>query len=187
VRAARRHVGWEAITIRGERVGLARRGAALDLGAFGKGVALDRIATRLRRERCGAALLNFGESSLVAIGRSPRQPWRVLLRHPVGGFAGEFPLRDRACSTSGTRSRAWGRGRRRVSHVVDPRTGRPLRALAQVTVLAPSAAKAEALSTALLVLGRPALAAAARRFNVDVCWIDAAGMWLSPRFPLTPA
>jgi hypothetical protein len=44
----------------------------------------------------------------------------------------------------------------------------------------------EALSTALLVLGRPALAATARRFRVDVCWIDAAGLWVSPGFPLTP-
>jgi thiamine biosynthesis lipoprotein len=185
--AARRRVGWQAIIVRGERVGLARRGATLDLGAFGKGAALDQIATTLRRERCGAALLNFGESSLAAIGRPRREPWGVLLRHPAGGFAGEFPLCDRACSPSSTLGQTWGRGRHRLSHVVDPRTGRPLRALAQVTVLARSAAKAEALSTALLVLGRAALAAAARRFGVDVCWIDAAGMWLSPRFPLTLA
>jgi FAD:protein FMN transferase len=183
LRAARHRVGWEAITVRGERVGLARRGAALDLGAFGKGAALDRITATLRRERCGAALLNFGESSLAAIGGR----WRVLLRDPAGGFVGEFPLRDRACSTSGSFGQTWGRGPRRVSHVVDPRTGRPLRTAAQVTVLARSAAKAEALSTALLVLGRPALPAAARRFGVDVCWIDAAGVWLSPRFPLTAA
>jgi FAD:protein FMN transferase len=187
LRAVRRRVGWEAITVDGERVGLARRGAAVDLGAFGKGVALDRITAMLRRERCGAALLNCGESSLAAIGRPSRGAWRVLLRHPAGGFVGEFPLRDRACSTSGTRGRTLGGGRRGVSHVVDPRTGRPLRARAQVTVLARSAATAEALSTALLVLGRPALAATARRFRVDVCWIDASGLWLSPRFPLTPA
>lgn len=185
--AIRQRVGWEAITVVGERVGLARRGAALDLGAFGKGATLDRITARLRRERCGAALLNFGESSLAAVGRPPHDAWRVLLRHPAGGFVGEFPLRDRACSTSGTSSRTLGRGRHGVSHVVDPRTGRPLRSPAQVTVLARAAATAEALSTALLVLGRPALAAVARRFRVDVCWIDAAGLWLSPRFPLSPA
>ena len=183
VGAARRRVGWRAITVRGERVGLARGGAVLDLGAFGKGVTLDRITRMLRRQRCATALLNFGESSLAAIGQPPRGPWRVLLRHPAGGFVGEFRLRDGACSTSGTRGQTW--GRRRVSHLVDPRSGRPLRGVAQVTVLARSAAKAEALSTALLVLGRPALAAAARRFRVDVCWIDAQGLWLSPGFPLT--
>ena len=183
VQDARRRVGWPGIIVRDDRVGLARRGAALDLGAFGKGVALDRITRALRRQRCPAALLNFGESSLAAIGRAPSGGWRVLLRHPAGGFLGEFRLRDGACSTSGTRGRTW--GRRRVSHVVDPRSGQPLRGAAQVTVLARSAAKAEALSTALLVLGRPALEATARRFGVEVCWIDAAGLWLSPGFPLT--
>jgi thiamine biosynthesis lipoprotein len=180
VRMARQLLGWRTIDVRGDQVRLLRAGATLDLGGFGKGVALDRIARALRRERCPGALLNFGESSLMAIGG----PWRVVLRHPDRGFAGEFSLRDRACSTSGTLGRTLGRGRGRVSHVLDPRRGRPLRRHAQVTVLARSAAAAEALSTALLVLGRPGLAPVMRRFDVDVCWIDGAGTWLSPRFPL---
>jgi FAD:protein FMN transferase len=178
VRAALRLVGWPAISVRGAEVRLERPGTALDLGAFGKGIALDRITPALRGEGCAAAFLNFGESSLAAIGG----PWRVVLRHPAGGFVGEFTLRDRACSTSGTRGQALGRGR--VSHVVDPRRGRPLRGTAQVTIVARSAAAAEALSTASLVLGRPWLARVARRFDVEVCWIDGAGTWLSPRFPL---
>ena len=186
VETARQRVGWHGITVRGEHVGLARRGAALDLGAFGKGAALDRIGAALRGARCNAAMLNFGESSLLAIGRPPRCRWEVLLRHPRGGFAGRFALRDRACSTSAALG-AWARiGGRRIGHVADPRSGRPLREPAQVTVLARSAATAEALSTALLVLGRSALADAARRFDIDVCWIDGRGVWTSPWFPLQP-
>jgi thiamine biosynthesis lipoprotein ApbE len=53
-------------------------------------------------------------------------------------------------------------------------------------VLARSAAAAEALSTALLVQGRGGLAETARRFGVDVCWIDRHGIWTSPWFPLRP-
>ena len=185
LRAARARVGWDAITVDGDRVGLARVGAALDLGGFGKGAALDHIAAELRREGCHAAMLNFGESSLAAIGRPPGGRWRVLLRDPFGGFLGEFPLRDRACATSATRGTTLRLGRQRLSHIVDPRSGRPLRRHAQVTVLARSAAVAEALSTALLVLGRTALAEAARRFDVDLCWVDATGRWVSPWFPLT--
>src|SRR5262249_46668971 len=86
----RRLVGWRAVEVDASRVALRARGMALDLGALGKGVALDRIARRLRRGGCGSALLNFGESSLVAIGRPPRGRWRVALRHPDGGYAGEF-------------------------------------------------------------------------------------------------
>jgi len=187
LRAAQRRVGWEAITVRREHVGLARRGAALDLGGFGKGAALDRIAAALRQAQCAAAMLNFGESSLLAIGRPRPHRWEVLLRHPLGGFVGRFPLCDRACSTSGTLVDGAGAGRPRVGHIADPRSGRLLREPAQVTVLARSAAAAEALSTALLVQGREALADTVRRFDVDVCWIDAHGVWTSAWFPLRPA
>src|SRR5262249_35679543 len=155
-------VDWQAIEVRGHRVALRQPGTAVDLGGFGKGITLDLIAATLRDERCGAAFLNFGESSLVAIGRPPRARWRVGLRHPRGGFVGEFPLGRRACSTSATFGRPLRIGSRSVGHVVDPRTAYPVRGRAQVTVLAPSAAVAEAASTALLVRGRAAFEALAR-------------------------
>src|SRR5438034_7802287 len=69
-------------------------------------------------------------------------------------------------------------------HVLDPRTGRPVRVMAQVTVLARSAAVAEAASTALLVLGRSSVATLAARLNLDACWVDRAGVSTTPRFPL---
>src|SRR5207253_2607296 len=147
---ARRLVGWRSIEIAPPRVALRARGMALDLGALGKRIALDRIARHLRRGGCPSALVNFGESSLVAIGRPPRGRWRVALRHPEGGFAGEFALDDRACSTSATWGQTVRLGRTVLGHIVDPRTGKPLRRHAQVTVLAPSATVAEALSTALV-------------------------------------
>jgi len=163
------------------RVALSRRGAALDLGAIGKGLALDRIVARLRRTGCGSAILNFGESSLVGLGSDE---WTVALRHPHGGFAGEFTLRDRACSTSGTTGQTITIGRRRASHVIDPRTGMPLRGVAQATVVARSAAVAEAASTALLVLGADALDDLAKRLHVEACWIDAHRIKTTPGFVL---
>lgn len=179
-------VGWRKIDVRGSRVRLGRPGMAVDLGGLGKGLALDRIKARLRREACRSSMLNFGESSLVAIGRPPRGRWTILLRHPAGGFVGDFPLGDRACSTSATFGQTLGAGPRSVSHVLDPRTGRPARVMAQVTVLARSAAVAEAVSTALLVLGRSAVAALARRLNVDACWVDRSGVYTTRRFLLRP-
>ena len=179
---ARRLVGWRSIEVDASRVALRTRGMALDLGALGKGIALDRIARRLRRGGCRAALVNFGESSLVAIGRPPRGQWRVALRHPDGGFAGEFTLDDRACSTSATQGQTLRLGRAVLGHIVDPRTGRPLRRRAQVSVLAPSATVAEALSTALLVLGPRAMSAVAREFGVDACWTDRSGVRTTPGF-----
>jgi len=109
---------------------------------------------------------------------------RLLLRHPAGGFVGEFSLGSRACSTSATFGQTLRAGSRRVGHVLDPRTGRPVRSAALVTVLARSAAVAEAASTALLVLGRSAVDAMARRLNIDACWVDRSGVYTTPRFPL---
>ncbi len=177
-------LGWRKIDVHGARVSLGRPGMAVDLGGLGKGLALDRITARLRRDDCGSAMLNFGESSLVAIGRPPRGQWTVLLRHPAGGFVGEFSLGSRACSTSATFGQTLRAGSRRVGHVLDPRTGRPVRSAALVTVLARSAAVAEAASTALLVLGRSAVDAMARRLNIDACWVDRSGVYTTPRFPL---
>jgi len=73
------------------------------------------------------------------------------------------------------------------SHIIDPRTGRPVPALAQVTVLAHSAARAEAISTALLVLGRNSLRQISRTLAVDVCWIDRSGVYTTPGFRLRRA
>jgi len=184
---ARRLVGWRSIEIHAARVALRARGMALDLGALGKGIALDRIARRLRLGGCRSALVNFGESSLIAIGRPPRGRWRVALRHPDGGFAGEFVLDDRACSTSATLGQTARLGTAVFGHIVDPRTGRTLRRRAQVTVLASSATVAEAVSTALLVLGRRAMDEIVRDFGVDACWIDRSGVRTTPGFAIQRA
>ncbi len=183
VREARARTGWRGLRVRGCRAGLARPGMALDLGGIAKGWAVDRIACALGRVAGLAALINFGESSLAAVGEAV---WPIVLRHPGGGFAGWFRLRRGACSTSSSLGRAWRLGRRTVGHVVDPRSGRPVAGPAQATVVAASAAVAEAASTALLVLGRPAVPAIARRLRAEVLWIDAAGSLATAGFVLEP-
>lgn len=158
---------------------------ALDLGGIGKGWAADRIAGALARLQGLSALVNFGESTLVAVGQDWKgKGWPVLLRHPLGGIAGWFTLAEGACSTSGSLGRGWRVGRRSLGHVIHSRSGRPLSRPAQVTVLARSGAVAEAASTALLVLGRSALGRVGRRLKVEACWIDPAGIVTTERFRL---
>jgi thiamine biosynthesis lipoprotein len=176
-------VGWRALDVAPRRVSFTRLGMSLALDAFAKGVALDQVA-RLVRDRGFPALLNFGESSLLAVGRPPGGRWHVALRDRRGGFVGTFTLRDRACSTSAVNGRGWAVGARTIGHVVDPRTGQPLERDAQVTVLARSAAVAEALSTALLVLGPDALDAVTRPYRADACWLDGERLLSTPWFPL---
>ena len=185
VQRALARVGAAGLLVIGNHIAFAHPGMGMDLGGLGKGLALDQISAMLRQAACASMLVNFGESSLVAIGQPPRDRWRIVLRHPGGGFAGEFPLRDRACSTSATLGQTVRVKGRALSHIVDPRTGRPVSHPAQVTVLAQSAAVAEAVSTALLVLGRGAVDRVSHQMNVDVCWVDEAGIYTTPWFPLT--
>jgi thiamine biosynthesis lipoprotein len=120
-----------------------RRGLSLDLGGIAKGHALDCAADLLRAHGVESALLHGGTSSVVAIGAPPDAPgWRVALGPRPG--AETALLMDEALSVSSIDLRA---------HIVDPRSGEPVRRHGLVVVRGPSARLADAWSTALLVLG----------------------------------
>jgi len=150
---ARARVGPGRVRVSSDGIAL-EAGSALDLGGIGKGFALDRLVAQLRGGRVERALLSFGQSSIWALGAPPDQPgWRLLVRAPEGGMAGFVTLRDQALSVSGSFGQGSTIEGRRFGHVIDPRSGWPLLERRQALVIAPDAALAEALSTALLVLG----------------------------------
>lgn len=128
-------------------------GMALDLGGIGKGYTLDQIAQQLRKQRVTNALLNFGQSSLWALGRPGEEGWRLLLRQPNGEIVGVATFSDQAISISASLGQSMQVEGQRYGHIIDPRTGRPVQRDLLACVVAPSAAQAEALSTAFLILG----------------------------------
>ncbi|MBW3543775.1 MAG: FAD:protein FMN transferase [Planctomycetes bacterium] len=136
----------------------AREGVSLDLGGIGKGYALDRIGDHLLREGQTQWLIHGGHSSMLARGENNRTGgWPVGLRHPLfpnRQFA-TIVLRDRALSSSGSGVQYFRHEGRRYGHILDPRTGWPVppEAMLSVTVLASTAAEADALSTAFFVMG----------------------------------
>lgn len=133
-----------------------RRGVGFDLGAIGKGVAIDRAAEHLAAEGVEDFLLHGGHSSMSARGDHCGQGgWPVGLRNPLftdRRFA-TLLLRDCSISTSGSNIQYFRHGGRRYGHILDPRTGWPADEVLSVTVLAPDAAEADALSTAFYVMG----------------------------------
>ena len=148
---------WERfeVDVAASRVSCAA-GVELDLGGYGKGLALDDAAAVLREAGIESALLNFG-GHVLALGAPPGEPgWIVELAHPVtrDRAVAELVLHDASFSTSSNAERGFTIGRKHFGHVLDPRTGRPAPWRAAVSVVAPSAAAADALSTALLVAGR---------------------------------
>lgn len=140
-------------------------GVQLNLGSIGKGYALDRCAEKLRQAGVGDFLIHGGGSSVLAAGRraataneSPADAtpgWTVGILHPLrpDRRLGEIRLRDRALATSGSRAQSFVHEGRRYSHILDPRTGRPAEGVLSATVIAPTAALADALSTAFYVMG----------------------------------
>ena len=153
------------------------RGMTLDLGGIGKGYALDRMIERLRGQGVTNALLNFGQSSLWASGRpTDAEGWRLALRRPDGGIAGFVTLADRALSISASLGQIRRIAGKRYGHVIDPRTGRPVERDLLACIVAPGAALAEALSTALIVLGEvEGLALVEGMEGVEALVLDANG------------
>jgi thiamine biosynthesis lipoprotein len=133
-----------------------RRGVELNLGAIGKGHAVDRAAAFLVQEGVDSWLFHGGYSSLLVRGsHSGRDAWPVGLKNPLIPHErlGTILLRDQALSTSGSNVQYFRHEGQRYGHILDPRTGWPPSHLLSVSVLAPTAAAADALSTAFFVAG----------------------------------
>ena len=133
-------------------------GLELNLGAVGKGYALDRAADLLRRKwGVRSALLHGGTSSVYALGHPPgdSRGWGVRIRHPTehDRSLGTVWLCDRGLGTSAATFQSFEYKGRKLGHLLDPRTGWPTEGTASASVLAPTAAEADAMSTAMFVLG----------------------------------
>jgi len=158
-----------------------REGLVVNLGSIGKGFALDRVADQVRDHWWPTpALLHGGRSSVYALGSAPGtivDGWPVALPDPVdpSRSLGTFFLRDRGLGTSGTAHQRFERDGRVYGHILDPRTGEPAEGgPASVTAIAPTAAEADALSTAFYLLGPERSAdLAARRPGVGAVFVEA--------------
>ena len=167
--AARADVGWRLLEVRASPPALRKQrpGVAADLSGIAKGHALDRAMAFLHEAGCRHALVELGGEVRASGRRADGTGWRVGIERPSpdgGAVEAVARLEDRALATSGDYRRYVVEDGRRLSHILDPRTGRPKRhALASVTVVAPRAAEADAWATALLVLGPDEALALARR------------------------
>lgn len=190
--AALGRTGFQHLQTRGLPSGLTKDHAPveIDLCGIAKGFGVDKVAAYLDAQGLGDYLVEIG-GELRARGHSPRQrPWRIGVERP----GSERPavqtivsLDGSAVATSGNYRNYFESDGFRYSHIIDPRTGAPVEHnLASVTVVAPSTMQADALSTALMVMGPHAGLRLARRADIAALFIvrDGAGFEevRSPRF-----
>lgn len=141
-----------------QQVRFARPGMELNLGAIGKGYALDRAARLLEERGVDHCLLHGGQSSVLARGNrslDEADGWPIAVRDPMRPQRrlAMIRLRNAALGTSGSGVQFLRYNGRRLGHILDPRTGWPADGALSATVMAPSAADADALATAFYCQG----------------------------------
>lgn len=148
------------------RAALRRAGMRLDLGGIGKGYAVDRLSAILAREGVASAFINFGRSSLAALGSPPgRERWPVLLESYDDMRIGLAYLKDQCLGVSGSFGHFFQVGETQLSHLIDPRDGFPLRHHRLSVAVARTATEAEALTKAIIILEGGQGFAIANRFS----------------------
>ena len=153
VDAARARVNWRALEQAGGRVRLTGNGMAITLNGIAQGYAADRVRAVLKPHGVARALVDVGE--LAPVGRkSATEPWTCGIQHPrePDAYVSLARLDGRCLATSGDYATTFSADRRH-HHIFDPATGYSPPEFSSVSVVAPTATEADALSTAVFVLG----------------------------------
>ena len=157
VAASVKNVGYQNIILneKNHTVFLKNKGMKIGFGAVGKGYSADRAKSLLERKGVKAGIIN-ASGDLTVWGTQPGgKPWLVGITNPLNKnkVFSWFPVRNGAVVTSGDYEKFVVFDGKRYSHIIDPRTGYPTHGLVSVTVFAPKGELADALSTAIFVMG----------------------------------
>lgn len=153
-------VGYEKIGLKQEngkfyaKIGKQQQ---ISVGAIGKGFIADKVMKTLKDHGCRDALLSFGGNVIGCGTNAENKPWNVGLQSPDkerGNFFAVAPLDDTSIVTSGDYEKFFIENGVKYSHILDPKTGKPVPAtLSSVTIIDKNSAQADALCTALFVMG----------------------------------
>ncbi|WP_312950888.1 FAD:protein FMN transferase ApbE [Superficieibacter sp.] len=162
----------------------------VDLSTVGEGYAADHLARLMEQEGISRYLVSVG-GALVSRGNNGEgKPWRVAIQKPTdreNAVQAVVDINGHGISTSGSYRNYYELDGKRISHVIDPQSGRPIEhRLVSVTVIAPSALEADSWDTGLMVLGPQQAKEVAREQGLAVYMIvkegDGFTTWMSPQF-----
>ena len=162
----------------------------VDLSTVGEGYAADHLSHLMEREGISRYLVSVG-GALVSRGMNDKGlPWRVAVQKPTdreNAVEAVVDINGHGISTSGSYRNYYELDGKRISHVIDPRSGRPINHnLVSVTVISPTALEADAWDTGLMVLGTERAKEVVTREGLAVMMImkegDGFTTWMSPQF-----
>ena len=166
IQALLENVDYHNVRLDGSRVQIAP-GMEIDLGSVAKGYTGDQVMEVFRENGVTSGMISLG-GNVQALGAKPDgSPWRIAVQDPEGGegFVGVVEVVDQAVITSGGYERFFEQDGHTYWHILDPATGAPARSgVISATIVGPSGAMCDALSTALFIMG-PEKAAAFWRAN----------------------
>ena len=150
-------IGWPKVQWRRPHIALPLKGMQIDFGGFGKEYAVDRAAGVLAAEGIAHGLIELGGDLRVIGPHADGSAWQVGIRHPrlAETAIATLPLHRGAIASSGDYERYFEREGRRYSHILDPRSGWPVRdSFASVSVLADQCLIAGTATTIAMLKGR---------------------------------
>lgn len=164
IAGAMKKVGWDKVKLDPEKrsVRFLTDGIGIDFGGIAKGFALDKAKAVFQKHGIKRAVLDFG-GNIGCIIPENHEPFRIGIRNPE---AADQPvdavnIRNQCAATSGSYERYVIIGGQQYSHIMDPRTGKPVSGMLSVTVVTPRGIDSDALSTAIFVNGE--------KFAEEVC------------------
>lgn len=182
-------VGYRQIKIDRSRssIFLQEEGMEIDLGAIAKGYAVDSASAVLKEKGIENFLVNAGGDLKVSGSKEKGVPWIVGIQHPrlPSQMVAKLSPRQAGVATSGDYKKFFIERGERYHHLLNPSTGTPARECQSVTVMAPSVMAADALATAVFVLGpKKGLALVKRMNDVHAIIVDRGGnVLVSPHWP----
>jgi len=127
----------------------------IDLGAIGKGYAVDKALEIIKKFGIDNACVNLGGNIYVLGASAGKNAWKIGVQHPRNKdeILGYLELKNEATATSGDYERFFEIKGNRYSHIINPKTGMPVNGIIAVTIVAPTGTEVDALSTSVFVLG----------------------------------
>lgn len=165
-------------------------GLYVDLSTMGEGYATDHLARLMEQQGITNYLVSVGGAVLSRGLNASQQPWRVAIQKPTdreNAVEARVDLQGHGISTSGSYRNYYELDGKRISHVIDPASGRPIdHRLVSATVIATTALEADGWDTGLMVLGTERAKALALKQHLAVYLItkqgDGFSHWMSPQF-----